>query len=138
MNEKKQNEYHAEVVKYLTGLIKQINNGEILLVEFSKEVGIRENTYPDDFLGCREFEPDGSFELTLRFVQGRPAESKAESKAEQFLNKLAELCVEYGPHFYYTNCDDGIHIELDGVDCFADYPISAETIQRAVTARRGR
>lgn len=70
MDKQEQDKFHAAVVEYLTGLIAQINNGEILLVEFSKEGGIRENTYPDDFLGCREFEPDGSFKLTLRFVQG--------------------------------------------------------------------
>jgi hypothetical protein len=46
---------------------------------------------------------------------GTPARQK------DFLIKLAELCDSYRAGFRYTTDDDGIHIDVDGVDVFVGF-----------------
>lgn len=43
------------------------------------------------------------------------------SKQRDFLFKLADLCDEYKAEFSYTNDNDGIHIDVDGVKVFAGF-----------------
>ena len=42
-------------------------------------------------------------------------------RQKDFLLRLAALCDEFRAEFGYTNNDDGIHIELDGAEVFADF-----------------
>ncbi len=55
-------------------------------------------------------------------------------KQKDFLSKLADLCEEYSPDFFYTTDDDGIHIAVDSQKIFIDYSITAETLREAATA----
>lgn len=42
-------------------------------------------------------------------------------RQKDFLLRLADLCDELQAEFSYSNEDDGIHIELDGTEVFADF-----------------
>ena len=46
------------------------------------------------------------------------------SSKKEFLRRLADLCEQYKATFEYTSNDDGIHIELDGKEVFADFLFS--------------
>lgn len=46
-------------------------------------------------------------------------EKTAEQK--EFLNKLADLCDQYDARFSYTTDDDGIHIDVGGVEVFSGW-----------------
>lgn len=49
------------------------------------------------------------------------------TKQSLFLETLAKLCEEYNAGFYYTIHDDGVHIILDGQECFAGHIYNAES-----------
>ena len=50
---------------------------------------------------------------------------KPHTKQSLFLEKLADLCEQYDADFYYTIDDDGIHIIVDGNECFVGFCIGS-------------
>ena len=55
-------------------------------------------------------------------------------RQKEFLKKFAELCREYKPDFYYTTCDDGIHIVVDGERVFCGFSVVSEELEKAISA----
>lgn len=43
-------------------------------------------------------------------------------KTSEFIEKLAQLCTEYGAGFGYTTDDDGVHVEMIGDDVNIGFP----------------
>lgn len=55
-------------------------------------------------------------------------------RAQQFLLELAELIERHGgADFYYTNDDDGVHIQMDGDrdDCFVGFGLDPKELRAA-------
>jgi len=44
-------------------------------------------------------------------------------KMSEFIEKLAQICTEYGAELGYTTDDDGVHVEIDGDDVSVGFPM---------------
>ena len=59
------------------------------------------------------------------------------NRGNEFLTKLASLCVEYDADFFYTTADDGIHIHADGEEIFVGFLLDPSTELKEAIKMRG-